>query len=95
MGKPREPRAGVQTLKMVLHWGLGTVLVWGMSLALVVFAWKHPVVTGGVRYGEPVPVPAAEVVLSCPAVPPTVNPKAVDAAGQRVAPPQILSLIHI
>ncbi|WP_263474573.1 DUF5719 family protein [Mobiluncus mulieris] len=89
VGKAREPRAGVQTLKMVLHWGLGTVLVWGMSLALVVFAWKHPVATGGVRYGEPVPVPAAEVVLSCPAVPPTVNPEAVDAAGQRVAPPQI------
>lgn len=68
-------------MKIVLYWGLGTVLAWGMGPALVVFAWKYPVVTGGVCYGEPVLVPAAEVVSSYPTVPLIMDPKAVDTTG--------------
>lgn len=81
--------ATLSLLKMGLRWGLGTVLVWALGLALVVYAWKHPASTGGLSYGEPMPVPAGEVVLACPAVPPTVNPEAVDGAGNPLAAPQI------
>lgn len=72
-----------------LRWLLGTALVAGLGLALMVYVLQHTVPIEESQYGKPVAVPASEVVLACPQVPPTLNPQALDDAGNPLPLPQV------
>lgn len=87
--RPASRRASLETVGIGLRWLLSTLVVLALAAALVFYALQHPALKKGFSYGEPVPVPAGEVTLACPQVPPTVNPAAVDGAGNPLPPPQI------
>lgn len=72
-----------------IRWGLATLLAIALGVALVAVALTRPRPQLEPLYGQPVPVPPGQVVLACPAVPPTVNPQAVDGTGNPLPPPKI------
>lgn len=73
----------------IMRWFLATLLVISAAVLAVAFGVNLPKVDAQSHYGEPVPVPPGQMTLACPQVPPTVNPAAVDGAGNPLAPPQI------
>lgn len=72
-----------------LRWFFATIVVAACGVSLGLYVLRHPGFVVQTRYGEPVRVPAAEVVLACPQVPPTENRGAVDETGVPLNPPQI------
>lgn len=75
--------------RITAHWILATVLVLASGTALGGYVLTHPRGQTFTQFGAPEAVPAGQVVLACPAVPPTWNPQAVDGNGNPLATPQI------
>lgn len=72
-----------------VRWFLATLLVIAVTGLVVAVGLTRPAAVQKPRYGEPVPVPPGQITLACPQVPPTINPAAVDGAGNPLAPPKI------
>lgn len=78
-----------RTLLLKVRWLFFTVCVFLVAVGLVLLAAVIPPAKAKPVFGKPVSVPAGQVSLTCPQVPPTVNPDAVDTNNRPLAAPQI------